>query len=475
MDKLEIAKELSGMGLKSGDIVLLHSSLVSLGQVEGGPEAVVEAFMSVLGPEGTLAVPAFGALGIIAEVVKHHPQVVFSDAPVGTVAAIGAKAEEICRGHWQADTAHGHGTPYMRIAEMNGYICLLGVDQDRNTTLHTVEALAELPYLSDTTHTFKVDGKEITKTWKYYPGPHRNFIGVDKLLGDAGLMKIARIGNAQVRLMPAQEVIELLVSFAEEDPALFLCDNPSCADCVRQRAAIFADQMEQESFTLTASSQLAGRYIPEMIENLRRCGVKNIELDYVQGRACAQMSVDALKRAVDELTAAGITVTGLRVPAVPASPEKLVSLVTECGIKRVILPMAYAGAAAKALNAAGIAVSFANICQSALLVKEEMTKFREEMPAGLTFNPANFAIAGEMPFLQSYKIGRCIKFIEQLDIVDGKWDGEITRLAKGNAEIRELISILKCSNFSGYFCLGGGKRYPGTLEEAVKEFQQIRK
>ena len=41
MNKAEIVAGLRSMGLVNGDKVLLHSSLISLGKVDGGPEAVI--------------------------------------------------------------------------------------------------------------------------------------------------------------------------------------------------------------------------------------------------------------------------------------------------------------------------------------------------------------------------------------------------------------------------------------------------
>ena len=137
----DIEAGLRGLGLKTGDIVLVHSSLASLGKVEGGAEAVVAAFLAVLGAEGTLVVPTFRSLGVITDAVRDRPGAVRSIHPRASVAAIGRHATEICRDHWKAELAHAEGTPYVRISELGGYVCLLGVDQDRNTTLHTVEEL----------------------------------------------------------------------------------------------------------------------------------------------------------------------------------------------------------------------------------------------------------------------------------------------------------------------------------------------
>lgn len=49
MESVEIVKALRSLGLGRGDIVLLHSSLISLGYVEGGADAVIKAFLDVIG------------------------------------------------------------------------------------------------------------------------------------------------------------------------------------------------------------------------------------------------------------------------------------------------------------------------------------------------------------------------------------------------------------------------------------------
>ena len=108
MNKKELTSALKKLGIKRGAIVMLHSSYVGMEPMDGGPDAVVDAFLDAVGPTGTLMVPAFGALGIIAEKVKARPNAVFSDCPRGTIAAIGPKAVEIGRDHWKAATASLH-------------------------------------------------------------------------------------------------------------------------------------------------------------------------------------------------------------------------------------------------------------------------------------------------------------------------------------------------------------------------------
>ncbi len=470
-----IADGLRKLGLKNGDVVLLHSSMLSMGKVDGGPASVIDAFLNVLGESGTLLVPVFGALGILTDEVKSRPGVVVSPCPVGTLAAIGKEAEAICKDHWKADTAHGKDTPFTRIADRNGYICLLGVDQDRNTTLHSVEALLELPYLGQTTRTFTTpEGEEVTKTWKYYPGPHRDFIGLDPLLEAA--TQEGRIGNAEVRLIRARELYEIALAVGRNDPAFVLCDNPACADCVRQRAAIFAARIEgQEAFKLSASSRLAGRYVPEMIENLQHAGLKYIELDYIQGKAWHTWSAEKLNAWLGEFNDAGIAVSAARCFSVPDSAQKLIDLVLGMGLGRLILPLNDSYGAARAAADAGVEIAYFNTTQPAIHAAAKLNRHRASANAqyGLVFNPANFVVAGEMPFLQSFKLGRFVKTMVQLDVVDQTWDGQPRKLAMGNGEVKELISILRCRNFDGFMTLGGGGVYPGSLKDAVEDFTYL--
>ena len=475
MDRKTIAEGLRSLGLKKGSIVLLHSSFLSLGQVKKGPPEVIKAFLDVLGDKGTLMVPAFGQLGVLVEEVKKLPGAVISSCPLGTVAACGPDAGELCADHWKADTAHGKDTPYTRLADKGGSICLLGVDQDRNTSLHSVEALLKLPYLSTVSRTFQTsEGKEVTKEYHFFPGPHRDFIGLDRLLTDAGVMKTARIGNAQVRLIDSAGMFETLLAVGAQRPDFVLCDNPECADCVKQRAALHADAYAKESFRLAASARLAGRYVPEIIENLQRESISAVELDFLQGKACWMLPADRLAAAIQEFAGEGITVSALRLPMVPDDSLKLLSLLKEIKLKRVVLPVQGAASLAKTLDGAGIEVSLANDIQTARSAAADLMTVRMEVPGvSFTFNPVNFTRAGEHPFLYSYKTGRFIKTIRQLDIADCTWDGQETPFARGNSEIKELISILRCGNFSGWFVLGGGAPYPGPLADAAENFRNL--
>ena len=473
MKKSDLVNGLKELGLKKNDIVLMHSSFRSLGDFEGTADDVIDAFMSVLGPKGALIVPVFGALGVLTERLKARKDAFVSEAPVGTLAGIGGRAKDVLSGHWESETAHGEGSPFLKIADAGGYVCLLGVDQDRNTTLHSAEAILKLPYLGSHTEKCKdPKGKEVTRTWNFYPGPHRDFIGLDHIMRESGIMEVLRIGDAQVRLIKMKDMLELMVELGDEDPAFALCDNPACADCVRQRAAIFAERIANESFKLSVSSRLAGRYVPEMIEKLKAAGIQYIELDYVQGKACASMDAGQLKRIVGDFKEAGIAVSALRGYVVPEDVNGFVGKMKEAGIGRVILPLTESFDGAAAFENEGVVVDFVNTHMTAAQAAKALAKVAPKRCA-FVFNPSGFVLAGQMPFLRSWKAGQFIKSLAQLDVNDRTWDGEIRPFAKGNGEIKELVSINRCRNFSGWLTLGGGSPYPGDFNAAVKDFTHL--
>ena len=55
----DLAWDLRQLGLRSGMSVMVHASLRSLGEVQGGAYTVVRALMEVLTPRGTLLMPSF--------------------------------------------------------------------------------------------------------------------------------------------------------------------------------------------------------------------------------------------------------------------------------------------------------------------------------------------------------------------------------------------------------------------------------
>ena len=137
--RASIEKGLRPLGLEPGDVVFVHSSLSSFGEVVGGADTVIQAILNVIGPQGTLAVPTFNyqpdvwdpettpsIVGAITERLRQRPGAARSLHPTHSVTAIGRGARELVAGHEELHS-FARGTPLHRIYERGGKILLLKV------------------------------------------------------------------------------------------------------------------------------------------------------------------------------------------------------------------------------------------------------------------------------------------------------------------------------------------------------------
>jgi len=249
--KYTICDGLRQLGVTSGDIVMMHCSLSSLGYVEGGADALIDAVLETVGDSGTVMMPTLpdiflpfdprtspSTVGKVSEAFRLRSRALRSCHPSHAVAAIGARAAELTEGHEHTDPT-GIDSPYDRLRLLRGWIVLLGVDHDRNTTLHLAESLADLPYLRRAElQVIQDDGKIRSVTVERMAYGHREFIGLDRALRSAGIQRIGRIGGAMVRLVRADELVRYGLNLLRRDPAAFLCKKPRCIFCLWARARI---------------------------------------------------------------------------------------------------------------------------------------------------------------------------------------------------------------------------------------------
>ena len=174
-----LANDFRALGVKPGDVVMVHASVRSVGEVAGGPDQIHLALGDAVTERGTILMyascpryvdevgrgsltsaeeaevleklPAFDAQtarsardnGALVEMLRTYPGARVNPHPARFVAR-GAHAEYLLE-HTPWDFAFGAGSVLDRLVELDGRILLLGSDHDTVTFLHHVEHIADIP------------------------------------------------------------------------------------------------------------------------------------------------------------------------------------------------------------------------------------------------------------------------------------------------------------------------------------------
>jgi aminoglycoside 3-N-acetyltransferase len=167
-----LESDLQRMGLGTGDAVLVHASIRSVGRVLGGPDAIIDALRAVIGPDGTLLaytdwqleedalsipalredIPPFDPArsrscrdyGTWAELVRTVPGAKRSGNPGASMAAIGGRADWFTADH-ALDYGYGPDSPLGKLVAAKGKVLMLGAPLDTMTLLHHAEQIADFP------------------------------------------------------------------------------------------------------------------------------------------------------------------------------------------------------------------------------------------------------------------------------------------------------------------------------------------
>ncbi len=235
--KAQITKQLEKFRHIKGKIVTVHTSLKAVGEIEGGGETLLDALVEFFACDGgMLCIPthtwnsnvydrrkAESCIGVLPRLAAAHPKAVRTLHPTHSMAVFGDKelVESFVENEATADTPANPKGCYGKMLSQDGYVLLIGVGQEKNTFIHCVEEMLDVPdrltaHMVEKTIIHK-DGREENRRLHWFdnkiPDVSVNFPKFEAPFRFFGCIEDGFVGNAKVQICRAKkikDVIELI-------------------------------------------------------------------------------------------------------------------------------------------------------------------------------------------------------------------------------------------------------------------------
>ena len=248
-----LSSDLRRLGLDSGDLVIVHSSLSALGWVVGGAQAVAMALLETVGETGTVVVPTHTGhltdpaqwsnppvpeawldairdamplfdpamtiprqMGAVVECIRMHPDAIRSSHPVVSFAAVGPRAGEILEDH-PLTPSLGEGSPLAKLYDLDAKVLLIGVGHANDTSIHLAEHRAD--FAGKTTRlegvAALVDGRREWVTYHDVDIDTSDFDRIGEAIEQAGFESCGEVGAGTGRLARQRQIVDFAVAWME--------------------------------------------------------------------------------------------------------------------------------------------------------------------------------------------------------------------------------------------------------------------
>ncbi len=233
------------LGVEAGDTLLVHSSYKSFGPVDGGPQTVVRALELAVDTEhdGTLVMPTFNfgfnkgepwdvrttpsKMGVLTELARQDPRAKRVFHPFYSFAVLGKHAEML--GGLRYKSAYERNSVFGKLRDLDGKIMVIGLSYTNSMTFfHHIEQMEGVDYRFLKQFTGKVtdaDGRTYTDTFEMLvrdidKGVITEVDPMGFLMEEKGVIQVRKIGEADVKLMKANEVYAFTAREMRRDPHL---------------------------------------------------------------------------------------------------------------------------------------------------------------------------------------------------------------------------------------------------------------
>lgn len=246
--KQDLMNDLEKAGINKKGTLLVHASLKSIGAVEGGGETVIAALCEYM-KDGLLVIPChtwstvntenpvFNAkkspscIGVLPELFRKTAGVARSLHPTHSLCARGKDAVDFLRGQERFDTPCAPDSCYGVLAKRNADVLLIGVDFGRNTSIHCIEEVANVPTrIKQTAETFVVIDETGTAidcpSYRHDNANSDLYVKLEPVMKERGQLREVSFGAAKCLSFKQTELFETTLELLKKDIHLFDDDKP---------------------------------------------------------------------------------------------------------------------------------------------------------------------------------------------------------------------------------------------------------
>lgn len=251
----DIVEALKCLGLKAGDILMVHTSLSSIGYVCGGAQTVIEALTETVGAEGSIMMPTqswrnldpaegvhweiaeeywdvirenqpaydskltpTSTMGAVAEMFRSWSGAVRSSHPARSFTAWGKHAADLVGEH-DLSNIFGNGSPLGKLYDLGGYVLLIGVGHDKNTSLHLADCRASYPG-KHTCLQYSAVMENSVRVWKEYETLYvdgEDFSEIGAAFEAEHQIRRTVLGSAELKLIEMRPLVDFAVEWIEKN------------------------------------------------------------------------------------------------------------------------------------------------------------------------------------------------------------------------------------------------------------------
>ena len=246
--KEDLTENLKQLGIKRSDNVLVHSSMKSIGAVDGGADTVLDVFCEYLAESGNIALPSHSwdtindehnifdpktepcCVGLLPNLFIKRKGVLRSLHPTHSIAITGKDAEDFVRDEHLIDTPCGRMGCWGKLYDYNFKIMFLGCGTKCNTYIHGVEEWCEVPdRITDHYHKFKIvmpDGSLFDRDMRRHrclstENLSGNYDRIQPFMEKEGLAVKGKFGDADCVIETARDIYDVTVKLLSENINFF--------------------------------------------------------------------------------------------------------------------------------------------------------------------------------------------------------------------------------------------------------------